>query len=48
VKGPAQAAAPVSRKPAVTSLAQIRPNRPTSRMGRMLTPSPPVTWSIGR
>ena len=46
VKGPAQAAAPVSRKPAATSLAQIWPNRPTSRMARMLTPSPPVIWLI--
>jgi hypothetical protein len=34
VKGPAQAAAPVSRKPAATNLAQIEPNRPTSRMAR--------------
>ena len=46
VKGPAQAAAPVSKKPAATSLAQIWPNRPTSRMARMLAPSPPVAWLI--
>jgi hypothetical protein len=46
VKGPAQAAAPVSRNPAARSLAQIWPNRPTSRMARMLAPSPLVAWLI--